>query len=165
MKIGIIGTGTIGRAHAAKLSKEGHAATIDTRDPRTTLARAGKYPSGNPPFVEWAKANPGVKLGTSEEAAKNGEMIINAIKSDHTLETLEFAKEGNLNGKVMIDVSNPLDLSRGMLPSLTVSNTDSLGELVQRMLPKVKLVKTLNTINAYCRLTPDSWPMGVIMFS
>jgi hypothetical protein len=124
------------------------------------MARIGKDPFGNPPFAEWAEANPDVRLGTFEEAAKHGEMIINAAKGDHTLEAPKLAKEGNLNGKVLIDILNPLDFSRGAPISLTVSNTDSLGEQVQRMLPRANVVKTLNTINAYRQVDPRQLAAG-----
>ena len=68
---------------------------------------------------------------------------------------LELAGEDNLNGKILIDISNPLDFSKGMPPTLSVSNTDSLGEQIQRRFPKVKVVKTLNTMNAFLMVDPS----------
>jgi 8-hydroxy-5-deazaflavin:NADPH oxidoreductase len=65
-----------------------------------------------------------------------------------------MAGEDNLNGKILIDVSNPLDFSRGMPPTLWVSNTDSLGERIQRRFPEAKVVKTLHTMNAYVMVDP-----------
>lgn len=64
------------------------------------------------------------------------------------------AGEANLAGKVLLDISNPLDFSRGMPPSLTVANTDSLGEQIQRALPKTRVVKSLNTVNAFLMVDP-----------
>ena len=60
----------------------------------------------------------------------------------------------NLNGKVLLDIANPLDASKGMPPSLSVSNTDSLGEQIQRTFPNLKVVKTLNTVTAFLMVNP-----------
>jgi predicted dinucleotide-binding enzyme len=55
---------------------------------------------------------------------------------------------------VLIDIANPLDFSKGMPPTLSVCNTDSLGEQIQRAFPQVKVVKTLNTMNANLMVNP-----------
>jgi len=68
---------------------------------------------------------------------------------------LRLAGEDNLNGKIIIDIANPLDFSQGMPPTLSVSNTDSLGEQIQRRFPEAKVVKTLNTMNAYLMVDPS----------
>jgi 8-hydroxy-5-deazaflavin:NADPH oxidoreductase len=81
-------------------------------------------------------------------------MVVNATAGTVSLEALEMAGEDNLNGKILIDVSNPLDFSRGMPPTLWVSNTDSLGERIQRRFPEAKVVKTLHTMNAYVMVDP-----------
>jgi predicted dinucleotide-binding enzyme len=83
-------------------------------------------------------------------------MVVNATASAVSSETLDMAGEENLTGKVLIDVSNPLDFSRGMPPTLSVSNTDSLGEQIQRRFPEAKVVKTLHTMNAYLMIDPKS---------
>jgi len=88
------------------------------------------------------------------EAAAHGEMIVNATAGAVSLEALEQAGEDNLNGKVLIDIANPLDFSKGMPPSLSVSNTDSLGEQIQRRFPEAKVVKTLHTMNAHLMVDP-----------
>jgi predicted dinucleotide-binding enzyme len=95
-----------------------------------------------------------VKLGTFGEAAAHGEMVVNATAGAVSLEALEQAGEENLNGKVLIDISNPLDFSKGMPPTLSVSNTDSLGEQIQRTFPEARVVKTLHTMNAYLMVDP-----------
>jgi 8-hydroxy-5-deazaflavin:NADPH oxidoreductase len=95
-----------------------------------------------------------VRLGAFAEAAAHGEMVVNATAGTVSLEALEMAGEDNLNGKILIDVSNPLDFSRGMPPTLWVSNTDSLGERIQRRFPEAKVVKTLHTMNAYLMVDP-----------
>jgi predicted dinucleotide-binding enzyme len=81
-------------------------------------------------------------------------MVVNATSGVVSLEALELAGEENLNGKILIDISNPLDSSQGMPPTLSVSNTDSLGEQIQRRFPEAKVVKTLHTMNAYLMVDP-----------
>jgi 8-hydroxy-5-deazaflavin:NADPH oxidoreductase len=107
-----------------------------------------------PPFGAWNQEHPEVRLGTFGEATAHGEMVVNATIGMASLEALEMAGEDNLNGKVLIDISNPLDFSRGMPPTLWVSNTDSLGERIQRRFPEAKVVKTLHTMNAYLMVDP-----------
>jgi 8-hydroxy-5-deazaflavin:NADPH oxidoreductase len=154
MKIAVFGTGMVGQTLSAKLAELGHEVMIGTRDTAKTLARSDKDAYGNPPFSEWQQQHKGVKLGTFAEAARHGEWIINATSGAGALEVLKLAREENLNGKVLIDTSNPLDFSQGMPPSLLVSNTDSLGEQIQRAFPEVKVVKTLNTVNAHLMVNP-----------
>jgi predicted dinucleotide-binding enzyme len=81
-------------------------------------------------------------------------MVVNATSGVVSLEALEMAGEENLNGKILIDISNPLDFSQGMPPTFSVSNTDSLGEQIQRRFPEAKVVKTLHTMNAYLMVDP-----------
>jgi 8-hydroxy-5-deazaflavin:NADPH oxidoreductase len=160
MNIAIFGTGMVGQTLGAKLAELGHKVMIGTRDTAKTLTRSDKDAFGNPPFSEWQQQHQGVKLGTFAEAANHGELIINATSGAGALEALKLAHEDNLNGKVLIDTSNPLDFSQGMPPSLLVSNTDSLGEQIQRAFPQVKVVKTLNTVNAYLMVNPAQLAQG-----
>ncbi len=153
MKIGILGTGVVGRAHAATLAALGHSTVIGTRDTAQTLAADKPDAMGNPPFAAWQKEHPGVKLATLAEAAAHGEIVINALHGEAAVETLRKLRQA-LEGKILIDISNPLDFSKGMPLSLFVSNTDSLGEQIQRTLPGTKVVKTLNTINAFLQVDP-----------
>ena len=81
-------------------------------------------------------------------------MVVNATAGGVSLVALELAGEGNLNSKIVMDVANSLDFSQGMPPTLAVSNTDSLGEQIQRRFPEAKVVKTLNTMNAYLMVDP-----------
>lgn len=154
MRIGIMGTGMVGQILAGKLAELGHEVTIGTRDVARTLASTAPGPYGNPPYREWQKKNPKVKLATFAEAAAHGEVLINATAGVAALPALQSAGEANLNEKIMLDVSNPLDFSKGMPPTLTVCNTDSLGEQIQRAFPKLKVVKTLNTTNAHVMINP-----------
>jgi len=155
MRIGIIGTGMVGQALAAKLSELGHDVVIGTRSVSATLARAATDGYGNPPYVAWQSQHPKVKLATFAEAATHAEIVINATSGGGSVAALTLAGEKNLNEKIVIDVANPLDFSKGMPPSLTVCNTDSLAEQIQRAFPSAKVVKTLNTVNALVMVDPS----------
>jgi predicted dinucleotide-binding enzyme len=148
MKIGVLGTGMVGQILAARLASLGHQVVIGTRDVDATMAKSGPDQMGNPPFRTWQDAHPDVKLVTFAAAATHGELIVSGLSGQGAIEALRLAGEANLGTKVLIDISNPLDFSKGMPPSLLVSNNDSLGEQVQRALPKVRVVKTLNTVTA-----------------
>jgi predicted dinucleotide-binding enzyme len=154
MNIGVLGTGVVGQAFAAKLTELGHDVMVGTRDVARTLAHAEPGMYGNPPFSVWQTHNPTVKLGAFAQAAAHGEILINATAGTTSLEALKAVGEANLDGKILMDIANPLDFSKGMPPSLTVCNTDSLGEQIQRAFPAVKVVKTLNTTNAQLMVNP-----------
>jgi 8-hydroxy-5-deazaflavin:NADPH oxidoreductase len=154
VRFGILGTGVVGKKLAARLDGIGHDVTVGTRDPEETKSRAEPDAYGNPPFSAWQEEHPEVKLATFSEAATHGEMVVNATSGVVSLEALELAGEDNLNGKVLVDISNPLDFSQGMPPTLSVSNTDSLGEQIQRRFPEAKVVKTLHTMNAQLMVDP-----------
>lgn len=160
MKIGIIGTGMVGQILGARLSSDRHDVMIGTRSPADTLSRTGPDGYGNPPFAVWRKEHPNVKLGTFAEAATHGEVVLNATSGGGSLPALTAAGVKNLEGKILIDISNPLDFSKGMPPFLSVCNTDSLGEQIQRALPAVKVVKTLNTVNAHVMVNPQALAGG-----
>ena len=158
MKAAIFGTGVVGQIHAEKLAGLGHEVMIGTRVVKETLARGGTDNFGRPSFGEWHKGFPGIKLGTFSEAAAFGELIVNATNGTGALEAMELAGKQNLSGKVILDISNPLDFSKGMPPSLFISNTDSLGEQIQKDYPEAHVVKTLNTMNAYVQVNPALLP-------
>ena len=164
MKIGILGTGVVGQTIAEKLVQLGHQVMIGTRDKQATLAKTGKDNFGRPPFSEWLKNNSKVQFGTYSEVASFGEILVNATNGLGTMPALEAAGKKNLENKVMIDISNPLDFSKGMPPSLTICNTDSLGELIQRTFPKLKVVKSLNTLTAYLMVNPGLLPEPTNIF-
>jgi predicted dinucleotide-binding enzyme len=154
VRFGILGTGVVGRTIAARLAGLGHEVVIGTREPAETMSRTEPDAYGNPPFSAWQEERPEVRLARFGEAAAHGEMVVNATAGAVSLEVLELAGEDNLNGKILIDIANPLDFSQGMPPTLLVSNTDSLGEQIQRRFPEAKVVKTLHTINAYLMVDP-----------
>jgi predicted dinucleotide-binding enzyme len=156
MKIGVLGTGIVGQTLSTRLTAADHDVMIGTRDVEAALARTESDRPWVPPFGHWHAENPGVKVGTFDEAAAHGGVVINATAGEASLDALGSAGAGNLNGKVLIDVSNPLDFSAGMPPTLSVSNTDSLGEQIQRAFPEAKVVKTLNTVSALVMIAPTS---------
>ncbi len=160
MKIGILGTGVVGRTIAIKLMEIGHDVMVGTRDISKTLAYVDPNPNGLPPFSAWLRQNPTCKLNTFGGAARHGELLVNATKGMGTLNALNMADESDLNGKILVDISNPLDFSKGIPPSLAVCNTDSLGEQVQRALPEVMVVKTLNTVTAILMVNPRQLASG-----
>ncbi len=127
---------------------------VGTRDVNKTLAHPEPDHMGNPPFSVWHQQNPQIKLGTFAEAAAFAEILFNCTAGVGSLDALKLAGESNLNGKVLIDIANPLDFSRGLPPSLSICNTDSLGEQMQRAFPQVNVVKTLNTMNAHVMVNP-----------
>jgi predicted dinucleotide-binding enzyme len=155
MRVGVLGTGIAGQSIAGRLAELDHEAVVGTRDPTTTLARHEPHPVyGNPPFRVWHEQHPSVKLATFADAATHGELLVNATAGAASLDALRQAGEPNLDGKLLLDIANPLDFSRGMPPSLLVANTDSLGERIQRAFPAAKVVKTLNTMNALIMVNP-----------
>lgn len=159
MNIGILGTGMVAKTIAGKLDSLGHAVTLGTRDIKATLARSEPDMAGGPPLRTWLESHPRVTLATHAEAAARSELVINALSGQGALDGLRSAARG-LAGKILIDISNPLDFSKGMPPSLTVANTDSLGEQVQRALPDTRVVKTLNTVNAFLMVDPQQLAGG-----
>ena len=154
MKIAVLGTGMVGQALAARLSGLAHAVTVGTRDPQATLARTEPDGMGNPPYSAWATEHPDVRLATFADAAASAELIINATSGFGAMPALEQAGADNLAGKVLIDISNPLDFSNGFPPSLFVKDTDSLGEQIQRAFPEARVVKALNTLTANLMVNP-----------
>ena len=71
----------------------------------------------------------------------------------------------NLRDKILVDISNPLDFSKGRPPTLFAGNTDSLGEQIQRALPETKVVKTLNTMNCQVMIDPRGSEAATTMSS
>lgn len=154
MRIGVFGTGAVGQTLAEKLDSLGHEVMMGTRDAQQSMAREGKDGMGRPPLKDWMAAHPKVKLGTFAEAAAHAQLLVNATSGFGAMEALKLAREKNLEGKTMLDISNPLDFSKGFPPSLTVCNTDSLGEQLQRAFPHLKVVKGLNTLTAGLMVAP-----------
>ncbi|MDD2923112.1 MAG: NAD(P)-binding domain-containing protein [Anaerolineales bacterium] len=144
MDIGIFGTGIVGQTIGTRLIELGHDVKMGSRLPENENARA------------WAKAgNKKASYGTYKETAAFGKLLFNCTAGRGSLSAFEFARASDLNNKILIDVSNPLDFSRGLPPTLTVCNTDSLGEQLQRAHPLLKVVKALNTMNVDVMVHPE----------
>ena len=143
MKQAVLGTGMVGQSIATKLVALGHEVQMGSRTKDNEKALAWSKTAG-------AKAS----TGTYADAAAFGEIVWNCTAGGGSLAALEQAGAKNLDGKILVDIANPLDFSKGMPPSLSVCNTDSLGEQIQRAYPGVKVVKALNTINADLMVEP-----------
>ncbi|MBK6566962.1 MAG: NAD(P)-binding domain-containing protein [Saprospiraceae bacterium] len=135
MKVAVFGTGTVGDTIGSKLIDLGHTVMMGSRTRDNEKAKN---------FV--AKNGEKAKNGTFSEAAEFGDIIFNCTAGVASLEALRSGEEKNLAGKIIVDISNPLDFSKGMPPSLAVVNTNSLGEEIQKTFPQSKVVKTLNTM-------------------
>jgi predicted dinucleotide-binding enzyme len=147
MRIAVLGTGTVGRTIGAKLVSLGHEVTVGARS------------AANEKAAEWARqAGRGASHADFARAAAAGEIVFNCTAGTGALEALKAAGADNLADKVLIDVANPLDFSRGMPPALLFSGQDSLGESIQRAFPRAKVVKTLNTITAEVMVNPGRVP-------
>lgn len=136
MNIAVLGTGMVGNTIGAALLRLGH------------HVKMGSRTKGNEKALAWVAAQGDrASEGTFADAAAFGEVIFVCTKGEGTLDALQAAGADRLRGKVLVDISNPLDFSNGMPPSLFVSNTDSLGEQIQRAFPEARVVKTLNMVN------------------
>ena len=147
MKIGVLGTGTVGSTIASKLVQLGHEVKMGARESTNETAAA------------WAaKMGSGASSGSFAEAAAHGEWAFNCTSGMASLDALHAAGASALAGKILVDVANPLDFSQGMPPTLGISGRDSLGERIQRSFPETKVVKTLNTVNAGVMVDPSRVP-------
>lgn len=154
MKIGILGTGMVGQLFATTLLAKENEVMMGTRHVANALAKSGNPNAGTPAFADWHAANPGVRLGTFADAAAFGELLINVTSGGGSLAALDAAGPENLGQKVLLDVANPLVFSKGMPPTLSIVNDDSLGETIQRQFPALRVVKTLNTMTASLMVNP-----------
>ncbi|HEX7277031.1 MAG TPA: NAD(P)-binding domain-containing protein [Acidimicrobiales bacterium] len=153
MNIAVLGTGTVGPTLGTRLVGLGHSVMLGSRQ------------AGNEKAQAWVAATgASAGAGTFADAAAFGALVVNATSGTASMAALEAAGETNLAGKVLVDVANPLDFSHGMPPILSVCNTDSLGEQIQRRFPDARVVKTLNTVNADVMVHPEIVPGGHTMF-
>ena len=162
MQIGILGSGSVGRALAEGFVRTGHDVTMGTRDVHATSTRTWAGSPGS--MAAWLADNPTVALADLASVAASADVVVNATSGSATRAALTAAGRANLAGKVEIDVANPLDFSGGFPPSLTIKDTDSLGEIVQREFPEARVVKTLNTLTAALMTRPDLLPEPTTLF-
>jgi predicted dinucleotide-binding enzyme len=143
MKIAVLGTGMVGETIASKLVQLGHEVMMGSRT------------AGNEKAAGWVqKAGKGASQGTFADASRHGELVFNCTQGTASLEALAAAGAENLKGKVLLDLANPLDFSKGMPPRVLVGPDDSLGEQIQRAFPDTRVVKTLNTVNCMVMVDP-----------
>ena len=141
-----------GRAIATRLAGLGHAVMMGSRTPDNEQAR------------QWAEgAGNGAGSGTFADAAAHGEIVFNCTAGLVSLDALAAAGADNLDGKVLIDVANPLDFSRGLPPALAITDT-SLGEQIQNRFPGARVVKALNTMNCEVMVEPSTVPGSHVVF-
>jgi len=140
MRIGVLGTGVVGQAIGGRLVGLGHDVMMGARA------------ADNEKVLRFA-ATTGGGAGTFGDAVRHAELIFNCTRGDGSIAAIGQGAE-HLAGKTLIDISNPLDFSRGFPPSLSVSNTDSLGEMIQRAFPQARVVKSLNTVTASVMIEP-----------
>lgn len=164
MKIGVLGTGVVGQTIAEKLAELGNEVMIGTRDVDNLMSRENPDGYGRPPFKVWHQSHDSVQIGTLGETAAFGELLVNAMQGLGTLAALESIGEPKLSGKILLDIANPLDFSQGFPPSLSVCNTDSLGEQIQRAYPELKVVKSLNTMTSFLMVNPRLLPEDQTVF-
>lgn len=142
MKIAVIGSGVVGRTLATAFRRLGHEVVVGTRDPEVTGSRD-----------EWAGLD--LPLSALADAGSGADVVVNATTGAVSRDALAKV---DLDGKVLVDVSNPLDFSGGFPPTLTVKDTDSLAEQIQRAHPEARVVKALNMVNADVMVHPGSLP-------
>lgn len=141
IRVGVLGSGDVGRVLAAGFAGLGHDVKIGSRDPEK--------------LREWAEgAGERVSTGTFAEAARFGDIVVLATLGTATADAIRLAGIDAFAGKVVIDTTNPLDFSTGM-PALSIGHTDSLGEVVQRLLPNARVVKAFNTVGNALMVHPD----------
>lgn len=134
-KIAVLRTGNVGVTIGSKLIEVGHTVMVGSRTAENEKAKA---------FI--AKLDGQASAGAFADATAFAEIIFNCTVSVGSLEPLTMAGKKNLNGKIIADIANSLDFSKGMPPSLAICNTNSLGEEIQRAFPLTKVVKALNTM-------------------
>jgi 8-hydroxy-5-deazaflavin:NADPH oxidoreductase len=143
-RVGVLGSGVVGRTLAEGFLKHGYEVMLGTRDP----AR-GEVPV-------WLAANPGAKAGTFRETAVFGEIVVLAVMGRVVDEVLDQAGPDHLTGKILIDATNPLADDKpvnGILTFATGPN-ESLGEKIQGLLPNAHVVKAFNSVGSDLMINP-----------
>ena len=154
MRFAVLGTGVVGATIATKLVSLGHEVMMGARDAANQRAAAWVTQTGAGAFG-----------GTFADAAGFGGVVVNATAGMYSLDALRSCGADLLAGKVVVDVSNPLDFSAGFPPRLTNFGDDSTGEQIQRAFPGTRVVKTLNTVNCDVMVTPGLAPGGNVFVS
>jgi hypothetical protein len=159
MKIGILGTGDVGKSLGAALVRRGHDVMLGTRDVRRKMEEKATEDAPQS-FHEWLSKNKKIRLAPFAEAAAHGEIVMNAVAGHAALEVLAKVKPSDLKEKILIDVTNALGPWGEGPIELFVANNDSLAERIQRAHPNVRLVKALNTVTAHIMVNPAGLASG-----
>jgi hypothetical protein len=155
MKISVLGTGPVGRTVAPALASLGHEVVVGTRDPDATRARE-----------DWTSPVADLPLRDFATVAEGADIVVNATNGQGSLAALGEVGAERLAGMVLLDLANPLDVSAGFPPTLSVKDTDSLAEQIQRAFPDARVVKALNTLRATVAMDPESVGMaGTTVFA
>jgi len=145
MNIGVLGTGVVGATIATALIENGH------------TVRMGSREANNEKAVNWVKkSNDLATQGDFNDAAEFGEIVFLCLNGAHALDAVRSIDGDSINGKIVVDVTNPLDFSKGMPPRLLegMNNSTSLGEQIQAALPGASVVKTFNTVTCNVMVNP-----------
>jgi len=145
MNIGVLGTGVVGQTIATALTEKGH------------NVRMGSRSANNEKAAEWVKkSNNHATQGDFNDAASFGEIVFLCLNGNHAIDVVRSIDAENVAGKIIIDVTNPLDFSKGMPPRLIegLNNSTSLGEEIQNAWPGARVVKTFNTVNCDVMVNP-----------
>jgi predicted dinucleotide-binding enzyme len=143
MKVGVLGSGDVGKTLAAGFLKHGHDVTIGTRTPDKLAEWGQKYPRGH--------------IGSFEDAAKFAEMVVLAVKGTVARDALLATGDSNLTGKIVIDATNPIADAppvNGVLRFFTDLN-ESLMERLQMEFSGARFVKAFNSVGAACMVNPQ----------
>jgi predicted dinucleotide-binding enzyme len=171
MKIAVLGTGAVGRAHAAALTALGHQVALGTRSPQATRSRTAPDLMGAEPYATWAEQHPDISLANYAQAAQGADLLVNATAGHVSLAALTAAGADSLAGKVLIDTATPNNFTAtaavplaapwgGSAPLLEPVGNDSLAEQIQRAFPEAKVVKAVNTVAAHLMTDPAALTAG-----
>lgn len=155
MKIAILGTGTVAQSLSEKFIELEYDVTLGTKNPQETKGRTTPNQVTGVSFSDWYKVNSKVKLSRFANVTQDVGLVINATQGTESLQVLNQIGKESLKGKILLDIANPFDASKGVM---TICNTDSLGEQIQAAFPDTKVVKSFNTMNAYIMTHPNSIP-------
>jgi predicted dinucleotide-binding enzyme len=151
MKVGIIGSGIVGQVLAGGFLTHGHEVVLGTRD-------RGK-------LAEWSRSHSTARVGSFAEAARFGETLVLAVPGHGAADALSGVARGELAGKVVIDVTNPIagPPQNHVLPFFTTLS-DSLMERLQKQFPELRFVKAFNSVGNARMVNPDFRGVRPTMF-
>jgi 8-hydroxy-5-deazaflavin:NADPH oxidoreductase len=156
MKIAILGTGMVGQAIAAALVAKGHSVTIGTRNVAASIANETPNAYGMPGFGTWHKQNSAVEVATFADAINTADLLVNATHGASAVDIFKSVSKDTFNNKILIDIANDLDMSKGMPPAARIADVPgaSVGERLQSAFPTLRVVKSLSTMNAFVMVNP-----------